>query len=62
MPERRKMADIFHNTEPFKLTVGVKITNAEEYEKLVDDARQKYEAFQEAVKQLNDFQLECEIG
>ena len=56
------MADIFHNTEPFKLTVGVKITNAEEFEKLVDDVRQKYEAFQESVRQLNDFQLEYKIG
>ena len=56
------MADIFHNTEPFKLTVGVKITNAEEYEKLIDDVRQKYEAFQEAIKQLNDFQLEYYVG
>ena len=56
------MADIFHNTEPFKLTVDVKITNAEEYEKLIDDVRQKYEAFQESARRLNDFQLECKIG
>ncbi len=56
------MADIFHNTEPFKLTVNIKITNAEEYEKLIDDVRQIYEAFQESVIRLNDFQLEYKIG
>ena len=56
------MADIFRNTEPMKLSVGVKITNAEEYEKLIDDVRQKYEAFQESVRRLNDFQLEYKIG
>lgn len=55
------MADIFHNTEPFKLTVSVKITNAEEYKKLIDDVRQKYEALQESIKRLNDFQLEYKI-
>ena len=56
------MADIFRNTEPMKLSVGVKITNAEEFEKLVDDVRQKYEALQESVRRLNDFQLEYKIG
>ena len=45
-----------------KLSVGVKITNAEEFEKLVDDVRQKYEAFQESVRRLNDFQLEYKTG
>lgn len=56
------MADIFKTSEPFKLTVDIKITNAEEYEALVDNVRQKYEAFQESVRRLNDFQLECKIG
>ncbi len=56
------MADIFRNTEPMKLSVGVKITNAEEFEKLVDDVSQKYEAFQESVRRLNDFQLEYKTG
>ena len=56
------MADIFHNTEPFKLTVGVKITNAEEFEKLIEDVRQKYKELQEAVKRLDEFQLEYCVG
>ena len=56
------MADIFRNTEPMKLSVGVNITNAEEYKKLIDEVRQKYEALQESIKRLNDFQLEYKIG
>ena len=56
------MADIIKTSEPFKLTVNIKITNDEEYKALVDNVRQKYEAFQEAIKQLNDFQLEYKIG
>lgn len=56
------MADIFRNTEPMNLSFDMKIINAEEFEKLIEDVRQKYEALQESIKRLNNFQLECKLG